>query len=132
MAKMSGLAHIGVFVTDLERSKAFYRDMLEFEVIHECQLANEDGMVDIAFVRNGTLTLELVRFPNPKQNVDGWVDHIAIAVEDIEAIKKMLEERGLQFEEPAITHAPGVMPNGAKWIMFRGPDGEHLELNEVL
>lgn len=33
MAKMEGLAHIGVFITDIERSKKFYEDVLDFETI---------------------------------------------------------------------------------------------------
>ena len=33
-----GLAHVGVFVSDLERSKRFYRDVLGFEITWELSL----------------------------------------------------------------------------------------------
>lgn len=132
MAKMEGLAHIGIFITDLGRSKKFYEDVLEFETIYECGLEEKDGTTtQIAFVKNGNLVLELVETANPQKRQDGWVDHIAMAVEDIESIQKMLEERGVKFETDAPVFGKNVFPNGAKWLTFRGPDGEHLEVNEV-
>ena len=54
MAKMEGLAHIGVFITDIERSKKFYEDVLDFETIWECGVEEKDGTVtNVAFVKNG-------------------------------------------------------------------------------
>lgn len=131
-AKICGLAHIGLFITDIERTKAFYKDILEFDNIYECQSKEADGSITkICFMRNGDLTLELVQFEKPTQKVDGWVDHIALKVQNIEATKELLESRGIEFEEKEITYAPHVFPNGDKWILFRGPDGEHLEINEI-
>lgn len=132
MAKMEGLAHIGVFITDLARSKEFYEEVLDFETIYECGVPEADGTTtDVAFVKNGNLVLELVRTANPQKRQDGWVDHIALAVEDIESIQKLLEERGIRFETDKPVLGANVFPNGAKWLTFRGPDGEHLEINEV-
>lgn len=132
MAKMEGLAHIGVFISDLERSKKFYEDVLDFETIYECGIEEKDGTTtNIAFVKNGNLVLELVCTANPQKRQDGWIDHIALAVEDIESVQKMLENRGIEFEMDAPVLGMNVFPNGAKWLTFRGPDGEHLEVNEV-
>ena len=133
MAKLEGLAHIGLFITDIEKSKQFYGEMLGFETIFECTSDEPDGTVTkVAFVKNGDLTLELVQFANPRERTDGWVDHIALKVEDIEAVRDMLLERGIKFETDEITIAPHVFPNGSKWILFRGPDNEHLEITEIL
>lgn len=133
MAKMEGLAHIGIFITDLARSKAFYGDVLDFETVYECGLKENDGTTTkIAFVKNGNLVLELVETANPQKRADGWVDHVALAVEDIESVQKMLSERGVVFETEAPVFGQNVFPNGTKWLTFRGPDGEHLEINEVL
>lgn len=132
MAKMEGLAHIGVFISDLERSKKFYEDVLDFETIYECGIEEKDGTTtNIAFVKNGNLVLELVCTANPQKRQDGWIDHIALAVEDIESVQKMLENRGIEFEMDAPVLGMNVFPNGTKWLTFRGPDGEHLEVNEV-
>jgi lactoylglutathione lyase len=130
--KLEGLAHIGLFVADIEVSKKFYTEMLDFNVIEETSLDGPDGVIKIAFVQNGNLVIEIVQFPKTDKKSDGPVDHIALRVENIECVRDLLLERGLAFEEKEITHAPGVFSNGSKWILFRGPDGEHLELNERL
>ncbi|MEG2881426.1 MAG: VOC family protein [Christensenella sp.] len=133
MAKMEGLAHIGVFITDLARSKKFYEDVLDFTTTLECGIDEADGTVtNIAFVKNGNLVLELVETADPQKRADGWVDHIAIATEDIEGVQAMLEGRGIEFETKVPVFGKNVFPNGTKWLTFRGPDGEHLELNEVM
>jgi lactoylglutathione lyase len=130
--KLEGLAHIGVFVADIEVSKKFYTEMLDFKVIEETSLQSPDGVIKIAFVQNGNLVIEIVQFPKTVKKSDGPVDHIAMNVKNIEGVRDLLLERGIEFEEEEITHAPGVFPKGSKWILFRGPDGEHLELNERL
>jgi len=133
MAGINGLAHIGLFITDIEKSKKFYTEVLEFETIYECALDEPDGTsTKIAFMKNGDLTIELVQVANPSKRADGWIDHIALRVENIEAVRETLLSRGVKFETDDITFAPGVFPNGSKWILFRGPDNEHLEITEVM
>jgi lactoylglutathione lyase len=53
-------------------------------------------------------------------------------VEDIEAVGETLKNKGIAFESEAPIYRSEVFPKGTKWLMFRGPDGEHLELNEVM
>ncbi len=130
MARIKGLAHVGLFIMDVEKSKKFYEDILDFETIWDCTL--DDG-TKVAFVKNGDLTLELVQFVDPKPSKgDGWVDHLAIAVEDIEGMKKKLEDRGIKFESEEIVFDKNMFAKGTKYLMFRGPDGEHLEIGEVI
>ena len=128
--KMSGIAHVGLFIKDLEVSKKFYTEVLGFEIIEEVVSPGDDGDTLVAFAKNGNLVLELVQFPKFNPAGDGIVDHIAINVENIEECKKILEEKGIEFESDVVV-APDFFPNGSKWVLFRGPDGEHLELNEV-
>lgn len=130
--KMEGLAHVGIFVADIAVSKKFYTQKLDFTIIQETSLPSAEGDIEIVFIQNGDLVIELVQFPNTSKKADGWVDHIAIRIKNIEAAHEELEKRGIMFEEKEITHAANVGKNGSKWIMFRGPDGEHLELNEEL
>lgn len=130
--KLEGLAHIGVFVKDIEVSKKFYTEILDFKVIEETSVDDPGGVIKVVFVQNGNLVLELVQFPKTVKKSDGPVDHIAMRVENIKGVRDLLEKRGVVFEEKEITHAPGFFPKGSKWILFRGPDGEHLELNERL
>ncbi|MEI6101318.1 MAG: VOC family protein [Eubacteriales bacterium] len=132
MANIKGLQHIGLFVRDLEVSKEFYCGKLDFEVIHENQIEDKDGIIKIAFVSAGDCTIEIVQFPKTPEKSDGPVDHIAFRVEDIEKTKENLKARGIQFETDEIAFAKHFFTKGDKWLMFRGPDGEHLEINEIL
>ncbi len=133
MAKIKGLAHIGVFVSDLKKSKKFYEDVLGFETIWECGVKESDGTVtDVAFVKNGDLTLELVRLETLQNRADGIADHVAMSVDNIEMVKDILLERGIVFETKEIVFCQDVFSNGSKWILFRGPDNERLELTEVM
>jgi lactoylglutathione lyase len=129
---LEGLAHVGIFISDIEVSKKFYTEKLDFKVIQETSLSSPEGAIKIVFVQNGNLVIELVQFPVATKKADGWVDHIAIKTKNIEAAREELEKRGIVFEDKEITYAANVGKNGDKWIMFRGPDGEHLELNEEM
>lgn len=130
--KMEGFAHVGLFVNDIQKSLAFYTEKLGFELIWESVNQCPDGDVLVKFVKSGDSVIELVQFPNRIERQDGWFDHIAMNVEDIDAVMKELETKGILFEEGSYTHAPQTFPNGSKWVMFRGPDNEHIELNEKL
>jgi lactoylglutathione lyase len=127
-AKMEGLAHVGLFIKDVERTVKFYTEILDFEVIERTEVEGSK----VAFVQNGNLVIEVVQPAVYQQRGDGLFDHIALKVKNIEEIKDRLEKKGIEFEEKEIYHAPQVFPDGSKWILFRGPDNEHLELNEKL
>ena len=130
---INGLAHIGVFIKDIDASKKFYEDILGFEKIWECVIDGDGGDVKIAFEKKGDLVLEFVQLPGePDRPADGIVAHIAMAVKDIEKVRADLEGRGIVFLEDEIVFNAAVFPNGAKWTNFKGPDGEVLELNEIL
>ena len=131
--EIMGLAHIGVFVADIEVSKAFYMDVLCFECFDESVIETDDGEIKIAFIRLGTCVIELVAFPEKKQrSVDSVVAHIALNVKDIEIVQVCLEKKGVKFETEKPVELPMVFDNGVKYIMFAGPDGEVLELNETM
>ncbi len=133
MIKSKGLAHVGVFVEDLERSKAFYKDILDFEQTWEFSAKEDDGAVaKAAFMKNGNLVLELIQAGHFTKRQDGVVDHIAILVEDIENAVVELKAKGIVFESKEIVHNMDASKNGSKWILFRGPDKEHLEISQVM
>jgi lactoylglutathione lyase len=132
MVNILGLDHIGIYVKDLEVSKRFYCDKLDFTVIHETTFKEDTGIDKIAFLRAGDVTIELIQTPVYKKREDGPVEHIAFKVKDIESTAERLRAKGIVFDTENITFAPNFFDKGDKWIFFRGPDGEHLEINEVL
>ena len=124
---MTGLNHVGLFVKDVQVSKAFYTETLGFEVT--CEATMDDG-TKVCFVRLNDLTIEIVQFPEYSQKCDGYFDHIAFMVDDIEATMQELAAKGIAFE----TEEPVFMPvfeKGVRYVMFRGPDGEHLQITET-
>ena len=126
--RIVGAAHVGLFIKDVEVSKKYYCDILGFKVIWEYDLDE----IKVCFVQNGDLVLELVQDLVFNDCGDGIVNHVAMKVENIEAVKEDLAAKGVVFEEENITFEPRCFPNGSKWILFRGPDGERLEISEVL
>lgn len=133
MAELRGLAHVGLFVKDLERTRQFYEEHLGFETIWQCEVDEPDGsLTQVMFIRNGPLVVEVIRPQVVPERTDGCFDHLALAVRDIEQIQQRLEKAGIAFESQRPVYKAQVFPHGSKWLMFRGPDGERLELTEVL
>ncbi|MDD3428468.1 MAG: TIM barrel protein [Oscillospiraceae bacterium] len=129
---MKNLAHVGLFITDMQQTVAFYTSLLQFNVIWQNTNPSPQGDIQVTFVQNGNLILELVQFPVPQQRGDGWFDHVAIKVKNLDTVIQKLQQKGITFEEGTREDAPQVFENGSRWVLFRGPDNEHIELNEVL
>lgn len=124
---IKGLGHIGLFTKNIEKSVAFYTEVLGFVIAS--QVTEPDG-TKITMVENYDCTVEIVQLPAYDGFTDGFFNHFSMVVEDILKAKKHLIDKGVVFEmdEPVISGAF----NGVKYLMFRGPDGEHLEINEYI
>ena len=128
---ITGLAHIGVFTDDLDKSIEFYTNVLDFTLDYTAEVG--DGAVGLAFVTNGNCIIELIHNKNmdvAASRQAGIIDHIALGVKDISPLVKRLEAKGVTYE----TKEPmGVnLKNGARNIFFSGPSGERLEFFEYL
>ena len=132
MAEVTGLAHVGIYVDDIERSKKFYKDILGLECIEETAFEMDGNGFHCAFVQRGSVCLELSHRRIGSNPGDGMTDHVDYAVDDLEAIIEKLKEKGIEFESEEPKYCDTMFPNGTKWIFFRGPDQEHIELAQVL
>lgn len=129
MGKMvAGVAHIGLYIKDVERSIRFYTDILGFEMIH--RFTSLEGHF-LAFMKSGNLIIELIQHTEWMDRKDGLFDHIAMEVHDIEAVSEELKGKGIVFEDDIYLDKL-VTEAGVKYQAFRGPDGEHLEIYEYL
>jgi len=127
---VTGYAHVGLYIKDVERSKKYYTDLLGFTCVSE--FTNDFGD-QLAFMKSGSMILELIQHKVWMDRKDGLLDHIAMQVDDIEAVSAELKAKGVEFEddiyfETRISH----FVNGVKYQAWRGPDGEHLEIYQVL
>lgn len=133
---LQGLQHIGIPVTNLERSKAFYVQ-LGFVEVMRTNLPGTPEPIQVAMMRHEGLTIELYQLAGEERlalakRSDGHVDHIALDVLDIEQAYSEIRAEGLEIlEDPAPVHLP-FWERGVKFFTIRGPDGEKVEFNQIL
>lgn len=120
--------HVGLNVTDLDRSLAFYRDALGFAVLGE---GKEEDRRYAFLGQDGELVLTLW------QQADGayaraaaGLHHLALSAGTIEQVREheaRLRERGVDFAyEGVVAHGEGTASGG---IFFHDPDGIRLEIS---
>ena len=120
------MAAVRYLVTDVQRSKAFYRELLEFE-------DGFDMLPAFGMVRRGDLTLWLAgpsssaarpmldgRAPEP----GGW-NRFVVEVEDLDPIVERLREAGASFRNDVVSGP------GGRQILLDDPDGNPIELFEA-
>jgi lactoylglutathione lyase len=120
-----GFEHVGIQVANIESSIAFYQEVVGLTLID--QFLHTDGDKKLAFLGiNKEIIVEFIEGYNADLPVEGKVHHVAFKVENIESEQKRLDEAGVEWISKEIT----VLPNGAKYIFFRGPDKEWIEFFE--
>jgi catechol 2,3-dioxygenase-like lactoylglutathione lyase family enzyme len=133
---LRGLQHIGLPVTNLERSKDFYAQ-LGFVEVMRTDLSGITEVIQVAMMQHEQLTIELYQLePEERQEIgmrtDGHIDHIALDVRDIEQALLEIRAAALEILED---NAPVFLPfweHGVKFFTVRGPDGEKVEFNQIL
>jgi lactoylglutathione lyase len=124
------LLHTMIRVGDLERSIAFYTEVLGMHVLRRRDYP--EGKFTLAFVGYGdeseTAVIELTHnWEVASYELGNGFGHIAIAVDDIHQACERIRARG-----GVITRDPGPMKHGTTVIAFvRDPDGYAIELIET-
>lgn len=129
------IQHIGIPVTDLARSVAFY-EQLGFENVMSSSFEFNGGQGNVAMMQSGEIIIEIYQMPNSelaeiKNRKDGHVDHVAFDVENIDEAFEQLKAAGFTILEEAPVFLP-FWKNGCKYFNIKGPDGERLEYNQIL
>jgi catechol 2,3-dioxygenase-like lactoylglutathione lyase family enzyme len=141
--------HTGITVSDLERSVAFYRDVLGLELVAQWDSAQPylravvgypDAELRIALLRlpRGSAGasghhIELLEYRVPRgtrgdaRTFNPGNAHVAFMVEDLDAAYAELAARGVRFKSAPveITHGRN---KGAKAVYLLDPDDVTLEL----
>ncbi|MER7133469.1 VOC family protein [Streptosporangium saharense] len=119
--------HVGLNVTDLARSIAFYRGVFGFEVLG----GQSEGDRRFAFLgHDGTLLVTLWQQSDGTFPVDRpGLHHLSFQVPDIEAVRRTeatLRELGAELVyDGVVPHGEGASSGG---VFFTDPDGIRLEV----
>lgn len=90
--KLMGISHIALYVHDIGRSRAFYKDFLGFE--EPFWLTNKDGVLQLTWIKiNDRQSIEL--FPEKEAGSDR-LNHISIETDDAQAMRSYLEAHGVK------------------------------------
>ncbi len=142
--KVSGVHHTSYTVSNMERSLAFYRDLLGCEIIWEREITDQyfrdivafsDSVVKAVELRipGSDHILELFEYAHPRgQTVDMSTNnpgnsHVAFIVEDLQAAYEELSAKGVHFKSPPVRIDVGA--NTEAWGAYVvDPDGITMEL----
>ena len=128
---LTGLQHVGLPVTNLERSKQFYEQLGFRSVMHKTIAVARVEMLQL-----GTFILELYELTEPQRSAiaqrnDGHIDHLALNVHDCQAAFQELRAAGFVTLESEPVYLP-FWEHGIRYFYILGPDGERIEFCEVL
>ena len=124
------LLHTMLRVGDLEKSVAFYTDVLGMQLLRRKDYAS--GRFTLAFLGYGNekehTVLELTHnWDTEHYDLGNGYGHIALGVQDIQATCAGIADRGGR-----LVREPGPMKHGSTLIAFlEDPDGYKVELIEL-
>jgi glyoxylase I family protein len=145
---IKGMHHANVVVSDMERTKKFYTQVLGLQIALEASIDDKEfargvgspGTKVLAtfFAVPGTPTLiETFQFLSPASRrvsadskpTDMGVGHICFEVDDIDKTYEEFRSKGVEFASTPVTISPDhPKAGGIRWCYFYGPDGERLEI----
>ena len=136
--------HMGIVVSDMEKSLKFYRDLLGLKVkslvdeegeFLDNMLAHENVKNKVAklYAKNGNALVELIdsKSYGNKKDRDFFTigaSHFALTVDDLDETYDYLIKNGVKFTAPPQQSSDGF----AKVTFCEDPDGTLIELVEVI
>jgi lactoylglutathione lyase len=117
--RFTGLAHVALYVRDIEQARWFYKELLGFG--EPFQLNQPDGRLSLTFIKvNDRQYIEL--FPEAEPGTDR-LHHISIEVDNAEAMRAYLHARGVPVPDKA---PKGRIGNSN--FNVKDPDGHTVEI----
>ena len=126
--KLNKIHHIALIVSDYEKSKHFYTEILGLQILNETFRAERNSYkLDLAL--DGVYIIELFSFPDYAQRPSYpealGLRHLAFEVDDIEQASAELQAKNIPTDPIRIDEI-----TGRKFFFFSDPDGLPLELYE--
>ncbi len=139
---LQALSHIGICVSDIDRSVRFYRDALGFTYVSDLEVAGEpsdtllrlkDVKLKAVYLERDGCRIELLHYASParkpaaraREMNDLGFTHLSFRVSDFEATLAALRKAGATVLEETIVRIPGGDSLAA---FLTDPDGVLIEL----
>lgn len=137
-------SHLGICVSDIERSMRFYCDGLGFTPGVRHTIGNEfarlmeleEVSLQSQFIHHGEVAIELLFYMKPGHH--GSTDrrsltqlgltHLNLRVDDVDAVADKVREQGGQVYEATRTTFPGQDGPLMDFVYCTDPDGVRIEL----
>ena len=124
---MKVLEHVAIVADDPDSLADWYCDNLGFELLSKGTVVLGDTEIDYHFLGlSGGALLEILnsngKARTRKEDDDAGIRHIAFLVEDMDASRRDLREKGIEVEPTR------ELPNGTKLTFFRDPEENILQL----
>lgn len=143
----SGVPTVGMTVSDMERSVAFYTQVLAFRKISDVEVAGDafehlEGVfaarARVVRLQLGDEQIELTEYLTPRgrpvpvdsRSEDRWFQHVAIIVRDMDSAYAVLRRHHVEHASSEPQRLPDWNPNagGIRAFYFKDPDHHTLEI----
>jgi catechol 2,3-dioxygenase-like lactoylglutathione lyase family enzyme len=141
------VAMVGITVADVDRSVAFYTNVLDFRVVSDDSAggASYDSLqgltgtsLRVVRLQLGDESLQLTQYLSPRgrpapadaRSNDRWFQHVAIIVSDMDSAYARLQRSKVTEVSAGPQLLPKTIPNaaGIRAFYFKDPDGHPLEV----
>jgi len=121
LSGMDGVNHVGISVSNLDASVAFYTQKMGFR---EAFTVNDDkGQPFLTYLQVSPQTF--VELQPAGSNRTPGITHVGLQVDDIRATINTLKERGVMVDDARVSSTKSMIAN------ISAPDGVRIELSEL-
>jgi len=127
--RITNVHHIAIICSDYTRSKAFYTEVLDLEIIQEVyREARDSYKLDLSL--NGQYIIELFSFPNPPARPSRpeacGMRHLAFQVENLDSVVQKIQEKNCLIEPIRVDEF-----TGKRFTFMADPDDLPIEFYEI-
>lgn len=117
--------HVAIYVSDLQKSVAFYKDAFGFE-----QVSMPVKFAAWLSMGKGVMLHIVAGRKEPVTNTK-W-DHLSIACSDMAVMTASLDAKHIEWASMEGKHEPAKRFDGVKQVFIKDPDGYWIEINDAL